>query len=117
LQNSKKSEVGGIGRKQSGGAISVKNSGKVGIKDAFPAQAVAAHPFEGLVEAGIARLNQANGRVGKEIFQLLHGLVHRKRRGKPALVGNDMKKFRGNQGRENQFFTSLGFGLDCCDGF
>ena len=110
-------EVVGIGRKQSSNAAGVKHGRKMRVQDALAAKIEFPHPVERLAQAGVRWLNQADGRVGKEVAQPLHCLAHGKRRGKPAFVRDDVQEFCGDQRRENQFFPALRFRLNGCKRF
>src|SRR4051794_41065930 len=69
----------------------------MGIEDALTAQAGFPHPFHVLIKRGGGRLDQSDRRVGKKILKPLQCLSHRKRRRKPALVGDDMQEFRATK--------------------
>src|ERR1035437_2727251 len=86
------------------------------VQDALSAEVELPHPAQGLTEAFLGGLEQAYGRIGKELLDPVQRLDHRQGRGKPPFISDHMEKFGHHQRRKNQAASALGLGLDRGDG-
>src|ERR1039458_2413839 len=94
----------------------MENGGQMRVEDALSTELEFPHPAEGLTEAFLGGLEQADGWVGNKLLDPVQRLDHRQERGEPPVISDYVEEFGHYQRRKDQAANALGLGLDRSDG-